>query len=123
MCGGLQDARRRALLANRDQTKMGKILVDPNCPFEVVSVRHDLEVSFGPNATDDGEIFPAGFEMMQNFLISPGRSLVGRRFVFKNIERDMAPPASGTFLCGFVGTTTDIGDRTNRNAENLSCVG
>src|SRR3984893_15434189 len=123
LCGGLQDVRRRALLANRVQAKVGKILVDPNCPFEVVSVRHDLEVAFGPNATDNGEIFPAGFEMMQNFLISPGGSLVGRGFVSGNIERDMAPPASGIFLCGFVGATTHIGDRTNRNAKNLGCVG
>jgi hypothetical protein len=121
--GSLQDVRRRALLANRDQAKVGKILVDPNCPFEVFSVRHDLEVGFGANATDNGEIFSAGFEMVQNFLISPSGSLVGRGFVSKNVERDIAPPACGSFLCGFVGATTHIGDRTNRNPENLSCVG
>ena len=123
LCAGLQDVRRRALLANRDQAKVGKILVDPNCPFEVVSVRHDLEVGFGADATDNGEIFSAGFEMVQNFLIAPSGSLVGRGFVFKNVERDIAPPACRSFLCGFVGATTHIGDRTNRNAENLGCVG
>ena len=123
MCGGLQDVRRRALLANRDQAKVGKILVDPNCPFDVFSVRHDLEVGFGADAADNIEIFSAGFEMVQNFLIAPSGSLVSRGFVFRNVERDIAPPAGRSFLCGFVGATTYIGDRTNRNAENLGCVG
>jgi len=116
LCGGLQDVRRRALLANRDQAKVGNILVDPNCPFEVFSVRHDLQVGFGANTTDNGEIFSAGFEVVQNFLIAPSGSLLGRGFVSKDIERDIAPPAGGGFLCGFVGATTHIGDRTNRNA-------
>jgi hypothetical protein len=124
LCGGLQDVRRRALLANGDQAKVGKILVDPNCAFEGVSVRHDLEVGLGPNTSDNGEILSAGFEMMQNFLISPCGSLVGCGFISRNIERDVAPPATGgSFLCGFVETTTYIGDRTNRNTENLGRVG
>ena len=116
MCGGLKDVRRRALLTNSDQAKVGKIFVDPNCPFEVFSVRHDLEIGFGADATDNDEICSTGFEMLQNFLIAPSGSLLGRGFVLKNIERDIAPPAGGGFLCGFVGATTHIGDRTNRNA-------
>src|SRR6478672_930943 len=80
LCGGLKDVRRRALLTKSDQAKVGKIFVYPNCPFEVFSVRHDLEIGFGADATDNGEIFSTGFEMVQNFLIAPRGSLVGRGF-------------------------------------------
>jgi hypothetical protein len=123
LCCGLEGVRRRALLAERDQAKVGKILVDPDGAFEGVSVRHDLQKGFGADPADNGEIFSAGFEMVQNLLIAPSGSLVGCGFVFENVERDMAPPASGNFFCGFVGATAHIGDRTNGSAENLCCVG
>jgi hypothetical protein len=90
--GGLQGVRQRALLADRDQAKVGKTLVDPNCPFEVLTVRDDLEVSFGADATDNGEVFSAGFEMVQNFLVAPRESLVGRGHVLEYVERDIAAP-------------------------------